>query len=169
MSNPARDTAWKPTKKNDGIGLLDGEMEGDGCRYQKKEYVEICNHFSLPQRYPRGIVRTCPKKCGPPTMVPRCPHRLGLVAFRLLDLSCGKNEACGRHGAVSLTTPGEVPRHVLPSRFGTGLRLRRIRKEAIRRWGNERSRRMTMTERRRRDSLRCRTRTGSGPEPLERG
>jgi len=30
-----------PTKKNDGIGLLDVEMEGDGYWYQEEEGVEI--------------------------------------------------------------------------------------------------------------------------------
>ena len=29
------------TEKNDGLGLLDGKVEGDGDGYQKKEDVEI--------------------------------------------------------------------------------------------------------------------------------
>jgi len=30
------------TEKYDRLGLLDGEIEGDGCRYQQEEGVEIC-------------------------------------------------------------------------------------------------------------------------------
>jgi hypothetical protein len=30
------------TKKYDGIGVRDGDAEGDGYRYQEKEGVEIC-------------------------------------------------------------------------------------------------------------------------------
>ena len=32
----------KLTEKYDGFGLLDSEIEGDGCRYQQEEGVEIC-------------------------------------------------------------------------------------------------------------------------------
>ena len=32
----------KRTEKYDGLGLLDSEIEGNGCRYQQEEGVEIC-------------------------------------------------------------------------------------------------------------------------------
>lgn len=44
---------WEHTKKNNGIDLSDRETDGDGCRYQKKEDVEICLCFS--HEHKRGV------------------------------------------------------------------------------------------------------------------
>jgi len=54
----------KRTEKCDGLGLLDGEIEGDGCGYQGEEGIEIC-----PRSVTNGVARgkpTCSKECGQP-------------------------------------------------------------------------------------------------------